>query len=241
MDGVVGDADEHAVERLDEDVDAEDGGDRGEGRGQAGKGMAAHAQVGRGAERDEDQIAGIGRDARDDADEDEDVGQGLGRRNQHELANEGRDQARRFGDADAQHRDDDDADGAEIHEVRDDARIHEANAVDAQQAASADRLDLDRVSLRVDGFEGDSRAEKIEQVGQHHHQHDQQHENHGGVRYLVADAFDEIQHAGHPRFRSCRRFRRSSHLILSFVTSPSPLRHSDVAPRKRGARGGAVS
>ena len=80
-------------------------------------------------ERDQHQIAGIGGDAREDADEGQDVGQRPGRRDEHELADQRVDEARFLGDAGADHRHDHQADGGEAHEVRDQRRVHEADAV----------------------------------------------------------------------------------------------------------------
>ena len=154
VDGVVGDPDEDAVQWLDEHVDREDGGDRREGRGESGQGVAAHAEVRGRTERNEDQVTGVGRDARHDADEHEDVGEGPGRRDEHQLADERRDETRGLGHTDAQHGDDDDADRGEAHEVLDHARVHEPDAVGREQAADADRGRFEQVGLRVDGLHG---------------------------------------------------------------------------------------
>ena len=54
----------------DQEVDAEDGADAGEGRGHARQRMAADADERRRAERDQDEVAGVGGDARQHADED---------------------------------------------------------------------------------------------------------------------------------------------------------------------------
>ena len=64
MGRIVGELDEHGVERLDQHVDGEGAGDRGKAQRQAGERMPPDGQIGDAGERDQDQIAGIGGDAR---------------------------------------------------------------------------------------------------------------------------------------------------------------------------------
>ena len=73
MDGVVGELDQHRVERLDQHVDGERAGHGGEAEREAGERMPADGKEGDAGERDQHQVAGIGRDAREDADERQDV------------------------------------------------------------------------------------------------------------------------------------------------------------------------
>ena len=63
MGRVVGELDEHGVERLDQHVDGEGAGHGGKAERQAGERMPSDGQIGDAGERDQDQIAGIGRDA----------------------------------------------------------------------------------------------------------------------------------------------------------------------------------
>ena len=62
---VVRDLGQHAVERRDQEVHAEARGDAGERGRDAGQRVAADALEGRGAERDQHEVAGVGGDARD--------------------------------------------------------------------------------------------------------------------------------------------------------------------------------
>ena len=75
VDGVVGELDEDGVERLDQHVHGERAGDRGETQGQPGERVPADAEEGDAGQRNQDQVAGVGGDARQDADERQDVGQ----------------------------------------------------------------------------------------------------------------------------------------------------------------------
>ena len=69
---VVRDLRQHAVERRDQEVHAEARRDACEGGGDAGERMAADAQERRGPEGYQHEVAGIGGDARDDAEQDDD-------------------------------------------------------------------------------------------------------------------------------------------------------------------------
>ena len=88
MDGVVREFDKDRVERLDQHVHGECAGDCGKPQSQAGEGMAAHTEEGGACQRNQDQIAGIRRDARHDAHERHDVGQRIGWRDQDQFANQ---------------------------------------------------------------------------------------------------------------------------------------------------------
>ena len=71
-DRLVGDLGDHRVGRRQDEVDAEDRADAGEAGGHAGSGCRPDARERGGAERDQDQVAGVGRDAREHADHDQD-------------------------------------------------------------------------------------------------------------------------------------------------------------------------
>ena len=73
---VIGELDEDGVERLYKHVDGEGGGDGGKAKRQAGQGVPPDSKVGNARERDQDQIARIRRNARQDADEGQDIGEG---------------------------------------------------------------------------------------------------------------------------------------------------------------------
>jgi hypothetical protein len=75
VDGLVGDLGQHRVQRRDQHVHAEAAGHPGERRSHPSQRMAADALERRRAERDEYEIACVGRDGGDDAEEHDDVGQ----------------------------------------------------------------------------------------------------------------------------------------------------------------------
>ena len=72
--GLVGDLGDHRVDRARDQVDREDGSHAGETGRHAGYWMASDAQERGCAERDEDQVSGVGRDARQRPDEDHEEG-----------------------------------------------------------------------------------------------------------------------------------------------------------------------
>ena len=119
-DRVVGHLGEQRVGRRHEEVDEEDRGDAREAGREAGQRMPAEAVEGGAAERHQHQVAGVGGDRRDDAEHHDDEGEDRLRRDLDDLAHQRGDQAGFLGDADADHRHDDDADRAEVHEVRHD-------------------------------------------------------------------------------------------------------------------------
>ena len=148
VDRLVGDLGEHRVGRRHQQVDAETACDTGERGGHAGERMPADAQEGRGPERDEHEIAGVGGDARDDAEEHDDVGERRGRRRRDELADQCRDEAGALRDAHADHHDEDDPHRGEAHEVGHERREQVADAVDRQQPLDRHRLGDDLVVAR---------------------------------------------------------------------------------------------
>ena len=87
MNGVVREFDEHRVEWLDQHVHGERAGDTGKPQSQAGEGIAVHTKESGACQRNQDQIAGIGCDARHDAHERHDVSQCPGWGDQYQFAN----------------------------------------------------------------------------------------------------------------------------------------------------------
>ena len=91
----------------------------------------------------EDEVAGIRGDAREDADQHDDERDQPARRRPDEQPDERPDQPGLLGQPDAEHRDEDDPDDAEVVEVGDRRRDHEADAVGGQQALDRRGLGLD--------------------------------------------------------------------------------------------------
>ncbi len=182
-------------------------------------------------ERDQDQVAGIGGDAREDADEHQHVGQCMPRRDRHQLADQRLDEARLFGHADPDHRDDDDADCIEVHEVLHEAGEHEPDAVHGQQAAGGGGRVLDLVGVRIDDLIGDAQSEHVEDVRQYDHDADQDDEDDDRMRDPVADALDDVEdslHAG--RRRGAGHLSHRMHpLIRQRAHRARPVRRSGLA------------
>ena len=209
MSRVVGELDEHGVERLDQHVDGKGGGHGSKAKREAGERIASDGQIGDAGERDQDQIAGIGGDAGDDADEGQDIGQRPVRRYDDELADQRGDQAGFLRHAGADHRGDHEPDRGEAHEVRDQRRVHEADAVGVQQAADLGGRGLDLVRVRVDAFVGDGRSEQAEQGGEHDDDGDEDQENDHGMGNHVPHSFDTVEKPLHGGLR--RGFRAARH------------------------------
>ena len=205
--GVVGELDENGVERLDQHVDREGAGDGRETQRQAGQGIAPDRKVGDAGERDQNQIARIRRDARQDAHKGQDIGQRPGRRDDHELPDQRRDEAGFLGDAGADHGDDHQPDGGEAHEVWDQRRIHEANAVRGHQASDRRGRGLDLMRLGIDALEPDRRSEQAEDGRQSDDDSDQDEEDDHGMGNHVPHSFDTVEeplHHGLRRDDCCR-------------------------------------
>ena len=186
--------------------------------------MSTDAVEGRRPERDEDQVAGVGGDARETTDEHDDEGQRRRRSGLDELADQRRHHPRLLGDADADHRHEDDGDDAEAGEVVDERGEEEANAVGAEQALDLRGL-LDDVHLvvevllrrdlrlgndratdilllgdqrRLDGdVVGDADVKGGEDRREHDDQHAQADEDDRRVGHLVADLLDAVEHSLH--------------------------------------------
>ena len=118
MNRVVRELRKNGVERFDQHVHGKGAGNRGKTGGQPGQRMTPNAEEGRACQRNQDQVTGIRGDARQDADEHQDVAERPPRRDGHQLSNQRVDQARLLGHADAQHGDDDQPHGREAHEAR---------------------------------------------------------------------------------------------------------------------------
>ncbi len=197
MGGVVGELDENGVERLDQHVDGEGAGHRGKAERQAGQRIASDGEEGDAREREQDQIAGVGGDAREDADEGEDVAERPGRGHRHELADQCGDQARGLRDTGADHRRDHQADRGEAHEIRDQRLVHEADAVRVEQIADAGGRDLDLVGDRIDALVADRRAEHAEHGGKHDDDRDQDQEDDDRMGNHVPHALDSVEESLH--------------------------------------------
>jgi len=103
MNRVVGDFRQDRVDRDDQKIDAEYGGNPRKRRRQPGQRMPSEAEEGSGSERDQDQVAGIGSDARQHPYGHQDSGHRLARRYDHDLLDQGVDQAGLLGQPDADH------------------------------------------------------------------------------------------------------------------------------------------
>jgi hypothetical protein len=91
-------------------------------------------------------------------------GDGLARRHLYDLFDEGGHQAGLFGEAYADHDDEDDGDRAEIREVPHHRSQHEADAVGGQQAVYGSGCFFNFVRLRIDYLISDGRSKPMKQV-----------------------------------------------------------------------------
>ena len=164
MDRVIGDLSQDPVDRHDQDIDAEYAGDPGERRRQPGQRVSPEAEESGRSERDQDQVAGIGGDARHDSQSHQNPGEGLARRDVHDLFDKRGHQTSLFGQADADHDDEDDGDRAEIREVPHHRSQHEADAIGGQQAIYGSGCFFNFVRLRIDYLISDGRSKPMEQM-----------------------------------------------------------------------------
>ena len=149
VNGVVGDLREHGVKRLDQHIHGERAGDAGKSQGQSGKRMATDAQQGRACQWNQDQIAGIRRDAGEDADKRQNVSQSPVRGHGNELADQRIDQTSLLGHAHADHGDDQQTNSTEAQEVRHQPGVDVANAIDRQQTICGGLCRLDFVRIWI--------------------------------------------------------------------------------------------
>jgi hypothetical protein len=220
---LVGDVGDHRVGRHDQHVDPERRADRAEAGRDPGQRVAPDAQERGRRQRDQHEVAGVGGDARHDPDEHDDVRQRGRRRDRHELADQAADQARELGDADADHRHEDHADGGEAEEVRHERREHEADAVAGQQALDLEGLPRHGVALgaivvgqcahavgplrglgvrRRDDLAGHAHVQPVQQLREHDHAHAQREEQDRRVGHPVPGLLDPGQRAlREPTFR----------------------------------------
>ena len=235
---VVRDLGQDAVERRDQEVDAEAGGDAREGGGHARERVTADAFERSRAQGYQHEVPRIRGNAREDADEDEDRRQHRFRRDLDELPDQRPDQSGGLGEADADHHDEDDRDGSEVAEVGDERREEEADSVCGQQALDCRRFLFDRVLAFLDGrvrqaagrlrgtarnrlLDGDRRrlddlvgdldVRPGEQGGEDDDDHAQPDEQDRGVRHLVPAALDRAQDPLHHRRPGGGRFRCARH------------------------------
>ncbi len=143
---VVRDLGQDAVERRDQEVDAEAGGDARERGRHPGERVAADALERSRTQGYQHEVPGVGGDAREDADEDDDRRQHRLRRDADELPDQRPDQAGGLGEADADHHHEDDRDRREVAEVGDERREEEADPVGREEALDRRRLRDDRRS-----------------------------------------------------------------------------------------------
>ena len=155
------------------------------------------------AKRDQHHIAGIGGDARQNADECDDVNQCPARRDGHELSDQRIHQAGFLGHADAHHGDDQQADCGETQEIRHEPGVDVANSVCRQQAVGDGGCGLDLVRIRIDDLVGNSCPQHVQNVREHQHECDKDREI---SRPGVGRCF--------PRARRCREFLASSSWLL---------------------------
>ena len=214
MDGVVGELDEDRVERLDQHVHGERAGNGGEAQGQAGERMAADAQERRACQRNQDQVAGVRRDARHDAHERQDVGQRPGRGDHDQLANQRLHQAGLLGHAGSHHGHDHEPDRGEAHEVRDQPFVHEANSVGRQQTLRGGRRCIEFVSLRIENLIADTYSQHMQDVGEHDDDGDEDQKDHRRVRDLVSHPLDHVEEFLHDALRSCDRLTHVAILLI---------------------------
>ena len=193
VDGVVRELGQDRVERLDEHVHGERAGDRGKAGGQSRERMPADAQECDARQRNQHEIAGVRRDARQNAHEDQDVGDGPTGRDRHQLANERLDQSGLLGHADADHRHDDQPHRREAHEARNDRAVDEAEAFRGEQAPGRHGAGLKLLRRRVDHLLGDGRARQMQDMRQQHDQNHEGQEDDHRVRHLVARLLDDVQ------------------------------------------------
>ena len=136
----------------------------------------------------------------EDADKGQDVGERPVRRDRDELVDQRRDQARLLGDAGADHGGDHQAHGGKGHEVGNERRVHEANAVGIQQAADRRARFLDLMRVRVDALESDRRSKRAQHRRQRDDDGNQDEKDDHRVGNHVAHFLDAVEKLLHRCF-----------------------------------------
>ena len=119
------------------------------------------------------------------------------RRDDDELVDQRRDQARLLGDAGADHGGDHETHGGKCHEVGNERLVHEANAVRVEQAAYFCAGNLDFVRIRIDALETDGGSERAQQDRQHNDDGNQDQEDDDRVGNHVPDFLDTVEKSLH--------------------------------------------
>jgi hypothetical protein len=237
---IVGDLGQHPVQGRDEEVDPEARGDAGERRRDPGQRIAPDALERDRPERDQHEVAGIGGDARDHAEQDDDEGQRAARGHGDEPPDQRPDEPGRLGQPDADHHHQDDRHRREVAEVVDERGEQVAHAVDRQQALDLRRLGADLVvggglglrGAHVRGLAGTAvvgllrggrrglhdlvgrlDVEPLQRLGEQDDAQAQPQEEDRRVGHLVAKALDPVEHALHEGVlrRGGRGLRRVGH------------------------------
>ncbi len=194
----------------------------------------------RGPQGGQHQVFRIGRNARHHAQRDDDRRGRASRGNQHDSPNQCLNQARAFRQADADHRHQNDADGAEVDEVRHHRRAYKADAVGRQQAVDSRPHVDDFMRLGVDALAGNAGAQHVEQLREDDDQRDQDEEQHGRVRDLVARTLDEIKQLLEERPQGLGRWRHQAVLSSQAREPLATLSPSPPQSRGRGDKKGAA-
>ena len=222
---LVGDLGDLGVDRAGDRVDTEDRADTGEARGHPGERVASDAHEGRCPERHEDQVTGVGRDARQDAHEDQHEREQPSWRRPDEQADERGHEPARLGDAGPHQRNECDRDDAEPREVRHERGEQEPDALGVEEAPDRDRDQLeveavlvtvvghvriedrlgrilvvvrgDRDGVRDRDLVGHADPGERQRGGEQDHPDDEVQEHHHRVRDPVARALDDVEQAAH--------------------------------------------
>ena len=220
MDGVVGDFGEHTVDRRDDQVHAEHRRNARECRRKSRDRMPAQTEECGGSQRDQNQVAGVGRDAGEHAHRHDDEGDRPAGCHDHDLADQRVDQAGLFREADADHGNENYADRGKPQEVPHDRRDDEADTLRREQAVDDSRR-VDRLmGHRIDHLIGDAGAQQMKDMRQHDDDGRHQQENDGGMRNLVADDLDAIE--------QLLQERLPCHRGLTYWPPPPTIRQVDL-------------
>ena len=164
MDRVIGQLGQHRIERLDQHVDSECAGDRGKPHRQASKRVSVDGEESGARQGNENQIARVRGDARENSDKRQYVCQRPCGGDGDQLSDQRIDQAGLLRNADPDHGDDQEPDGAETEKVRNQSRVDMADAVRVQQAVGLGCRGLDLESVGIDDLVGNLRTEQIKDV-----------------------------------------------------------------------------
>ena len=193
MYGLRRDAGEERVGGTDDEVSRETAGDAREGGGQSGHRVASVGHKHQRADRDEHDIARVGGDVGHDAEKDDDRRDEAARGDRHGALEDRRNVTAGFRDADAEHRDEHDAEGREAGEVLYGRGEHIDDALLVEQTDGGDRLHFNRVCGAVDKFAGGGDAHSREYRGEKRRHGGEDRKERDRVRQFVADALNSIE------------------------------------------------